>query len=201
MPCPSVRPSVCLCGYCRSAWCRRALRQRFEAEYPGTVVRQRTLDTGGARQAGHYCSAGESETVWARNLQRRRLGRALVGASSPPDLTSLAHLVVSILRLSLNNCLTRVLLSVRGANMSLFGGSSSGSAVVGGGCGWSKLGVYRSGGAIGFDASEDGCHGVVPHYDDLSTAQEQLTLGAKNAYFAPVYANSDHFAKTGSGQR
>jgi hypothetical protein len=85
--------------------------------------------------------------------------------------------------------------------MSLFGGSSSGSAVVGGGCGWSKLGVYRSGGAIGFDASEDGCHGVVPHYDDLSTAQEQLTLGAKNAYFAPVYANSDHFAKTGSGQR
>ena len=50
-----------------------------------------------------------------------------------------------------------------GANMSLFKHH------------WSKLGVYRSGGAIGF--SGEGSHGVVPYYDELSSARAQLTLG------------------------
>lgn len=50
-----------------------------------------------------------------------------------------------------------------GANMSLFNHH------------WSKLGVYRSGGAIGFGGT--GSHGVVPHYDELSSARAELTLG------------------------
>ena len=45
-----------------------------------------------------------------------------------------------------------------GANISLFNTH------------WSKLGVYRSGGAIGF-SGDHGSHGVVPHYEDLSSAR------------------------------
>ena len=40
---------------------------------------------------------------------------------------------------------------------------------------WSKRGVYRSGGAIGFDGSTS--FGVVPHIPSFNTATFQLTLG------------------------
>eukprot|EP01047_Picozoa_sp_COSAG01_P043712 COSAG01_NODE_3900_length_5564_cov_6.249405_2_plen_479_part_00 len=50
-----------------------------------------------------------------------------------------------------------------GANMTLVG------------CHWSKLGIYRDGGAIGFNGT--GSYGVVPHVPEFSTARTAMTLG------------------------